>query len=126
MPPYRDATSHIATSVSVSIHDPGGPLNELATPRAPCSIASFTAERIRSSSSAVGGPARSPRTQVHTSLDPTYVPMFVEIPCFRSWAKYASKFPHRLLGAADPPSPKIIDVTPCRIMLCAFPSCTSV
>jgi len=32
----------MATRVSVSIHDPGGPLNELATPSAPCSIASFT------------------------------------------------------------------------------------
>jgi hypothetical protein len=30
----------------------------------------------------------------------------------------------RLLGAADPPSPKIMEVTPWRIMLWALPSCT--
>ena len=71
MPPYCDATSHIATSVSVSIHDPGGPLSELATPRAPCSIASLTSARIWSSSAAVGGPAFSPWTVVQISLDPT-------------------------------------------------------
>src|SRR5215467_14613598 len=103
MPPYFDATSHIATSVSVSIHDPGGPLSELATPSAPCSIASFTSPRIRSSSSAEGGPAFCPWTAVQIWLEPTYVPIFVEIPCFMSCAKYALKSFHLVLGAADPP-----------------------
>ena len=46
----------MATSVSVSIHEPGGPLNELATPSAPCSMASRTSARMRSSSAADGGP----------------------------------------------------------------------
>src|SRR5215471_2425815 len=116
----------MATSVSVSIHDPGGPLRELATPNAPCSIASRTSDRMRSSSSAVGGPAFCPCTKVQISLDPTYDPMLVEIPCFINWVKYARKSLHLELGAADPPSPKIIDVTPCRTMLCASPSCTMV
>src|SRR3954464_1613330 len=106
MPPYFDAPSHIATSVSVSIHDPGGPLSELATPSAPCRIASSTSVRIFASSSLVGGPAFCPRTNVQISLDPTYVPILVEIPCFRSCEKYASKLAYRRLGAADPPSPK--------------------
>src|SRR5512142_1920362 len=114
MPPYGAAASHIATSVPVSIHDPGGPLSELATPSAPCCIASRTSARIRSSSAGDGGPAFGPWTHVQISLDPTYVPMLAEIPFFRSSAKYASKSFQRLLGAADPPSPKIIVVTPCR------------
>ena len=49
----------------------GGPLRELATPSAPCSIASRTTARIRWSSSGVGGPARFPRTWVHTCEEPT-------------------------------------------------------
>ena len=64
-------STNIGTSVSVSIQEPGGPLRELATPSAPCSMACFTSARIRSSSAAVGGPAFSPRTQVQISLDPT-------------------------------------------------------
>src|SRR5213592_2867932 len=51
-----------ATRVPVSIQEPGGPLRELATPRAPCSMDCFTRARICASSSAAGGPALGPRT----------------------------------------------------------------
>ena len=59
------ATSHIATSVSVSIHDPGGPLSELATPSAPCSIASLTSARI--SVEFVGGGRARPSRRARRS-----------------------------------------------------------
>ena len=48
----RDLAS--AASVSVSIQTPGGPLNELARPSAPSSMASPTSRRIASSSAGVG------------------------------------------------------------------------
>jgi hypothetical protein len=116
----------MATRVSVSIHDPGGPLSELETPAL---AASQCAPRPHLSIRLESVGRLEDRGRKSRSDSSRRMPMFgvippadAEIAVETVHARACRHFPPT--GAADSPSPKIMDVTPCRTMLSAFPSVT--